>query len=173
MRREFPLPDLVWEPTAEFWAGAARGELRIPRCDSCGRLRWYPEPAVPALRRRAAHLGDDERRGHPLLLGRRDARLPSPVRRPRPRSCPRSSRSTRTPRCASRRAWSTASPARSTSRCRCEVVFRPIYVHRGRRRGDRTAVRRRRMTAHHDRRSGTGPRSSPSRPAGTSATWVA
>jgi uncharacterized OB-fold protein len=42
-RREFPLPDLSWEPTAEFWAGAARGELRIPRCDSCGRLRWYPE----------------------------------------------------------------------------------------------------------------------------------
>jgi uncharacterized protein len=43
-RREFPLPDLSWEPTAEFWAGAAREELRIPRCDSCGRLRWYPEP---------------------------------------------------------------------------------------------------------------------------------
>ena len=42
-RAEFPLPDLSWEPTAEFWAGAARGELRIPRCDSCGRLRWYPE----------------------------------------------------------------------------------------------------------------------------------
>ena len=44
-RQEFPLPDLSWEPTAEFWAGAAREELRIPRCDSCGRLRWYPEPA--------------------------------------------------------------------------------------------------------------------------------
>ena len=43
-RPEFPLPDLTWEPTAEFWAGAARQELRIPRCDSCGRLRWYPEP---------------------------------------------------------------------------------------------------------------------------------
>lgn len=42
-RREFPLPDLDWEPTAEFWAGAARSELRIPRCDGCGRLRWYPE----------------------------------------------------------------------------------------------------------------------------------
>lgn len=42
-RREFPLPDVSWEPTAEFWAGSARGELRIPRCDSCGRLRWYPE----------------------------------------------------------------------------------------------------------------------------------
>jgi uncharacterized OB-fold protein len=43
-RPEFPLPDLTWEPTAEFWAGASRGELRIPRCDGCGRLRWYPEP---------------------------------------------------------------------------------------------------------------------------------
>jgi hypothetical protein len=43
-RPEFPLPDLAWEPTAEFWAGAAREELRIPRCDTCGRLHWYPEP---------------------------------------------------------------------------------------------------------------------------------
>jgi uncharacterized OB-fold protein len=42
-RPEFPLPDLAWAPTAEFWAGAARDELRIPRCDACGRLRWYPE----------------------------------------------------------------------------------------------------------------------------------
>jgi uncharacterized OB-fold protein len=42
-RPEFPLPDLSWGPTAEFWAGAAREELRIPRCDSCARLRWYPE----------------------------------------------------------------------------------------------------------------------------------
>ncbi len=42
MRAEFPLPDVTWAPTAEFWAGAARGELRIPRCDSCGRLCWYP-----------------------------------------------------------------------------------------------------------------------------------
>ena len=42
-RPEFPLPDVTWAPTAEFWAGAARGELRIPRCDACARLRWYPE----------------------------------------------------------------------------------------------------------------------------------
>lgn len=42
MRTEFPLPDVTWEPTREYWAGAARGELRIPRCDSCGRLVWYP-----------------------------------------------------------------------------------------------------------------------------------
>jgi uncharacterized OB-fold protein len=38
----FPLPDVSWEPTAEFWAGAARGELRIPHCERCGRASWYP-----------------------------------------------------------------------------------------------------------------------------------
>ena len=43
MRPDFPLPDVTWEPTAEYWAGAARGELRLPRCTSCERFRWYPE----------------------------------------------------------------------------------------------------------------------------------
>jgi uncharacterized protein len=42
MRPDFPLPDVDWEPTREFWAGAAHEQLRIPRCDSCGRLCWYP-----------------------------------------------------------------------------------------------------------------------------------
>ena len=42
MRPDFPLPDVTWEPTREFWAGAANQELRIPACDSCGRLCWYP-----------------------------------------------------------------------------------------------------------------------------------
>jgi len=42
MRPDFPMPDPDWEPTREFWAGAARRELRIPRCNHCGRLRWYP-----------------------------------------------------------------------------------------------------------------------------------
>lgn len=42
VRREFPLPDTEWEPIREFWAGAAREELRIPKCDSCGRACWYP-----------------------------------------------------------------------------------------------------------------------------------
>lgn len=42
MRPEFPLPDTTWEPTAEFWAGAARHELRIPHCERCGRACWYP-----------------------------------------------------------------------------------------------------------------------------------
>jgi uncharacterized OB-fold protein len=44
MHADFPLPDVDWEPTREFWAGAARGVLRIPRCDSCARWMWYPEP---------------------------------------------------------------------------------------------------------------------------------
>ena len=44
MRSEFPLPDVHWEPARELWEGAARGELRMPRCDSCGRWVWYPQP---------------------------------------------------------------------------------------------------------------------------------
>jgi hypothetical protein len=43
-RAQFPLPDVTWPLTAEFWAGAARHELRIPVCDTCGRYRWYPTP---------------------------------------------------------------------------------------------------------------------------------
>jgi uncharacterized OB-fold protein len=39
---DFPLPDTDWEPTREFWAAAARGELAIPRCAACGRHSWYP-----------------------------------------------------------------------------------------------------------------------------------
>jgi uncharacterized protein len=46
-RADFPLPDLSDERTAEFFAGAARGELVIPRCASCGRLVWYPERRCP------------------------------------------------------------------------------------------------------------------------------
>ena len=42
MRSDFPLPDLTWEPTAPYWAGAAAGELRIPRCDRCHHFNWYP-----------------------------------------------------------------------------------------------------------------------------------
>jgi uncharacterized OB-fold protein len=44
MHGDFPLPDVDWAPTREFWAGAARGALRIPRCDACARWMWYPEP---------------------------------------------------------------------------------------------------------------------------------
>src|SRR5262249_48807912 len=41
-RDDFPLPDVDWPPTREFWAGAARDELVLPRCDACGRYVWYP-----------------------------------------------------------------------------------------------------------------------------------
>ncbi len=44
MHPEFPLPDVNWEPTREFWAGAARGQLLITRCEMCGHYVWYPEP---------------------------------------------------------------------------------------------------------------------------------
>lgn len=54
MHADFPLPDVTWEPTREFWAGAARGELLITRCDACGRYVWYPE--APCRHCGAAHL---------------------------------------------------------------------------------------------------------------------
>ena len=38
----FPIPDPAFEPTRPFFEGAARGELRIPRCSDCGRLQWTP-----------------------------------------------------------------------------------------------------------------------------------
>jgi uncharacterized OB-fold protein len=47
-RAEFPLPDVDDELTAGYFAGAAAGELRIPRCEACGRWCWYPEPGCPA-----------------------------------------------------------------------------------------------------------------------------
>jgi uncharacterized OB-fold protein len=47
-RADFPLPDLSDERTAEYFAGAARGELVLPRCDACGQLVWYPERRCPA-----------------------------------------------------------------------------------------------------------------------------
>jgi uncharacterized protein len=46
-RDDFPLPDLSDERTAEYFAGAARGELMLPRCDACDRLVWYPEEECP------------------------------------------------------------------------------------------------------------------------------
>lgn len=47
-RADFPLPDPDDELTAEFFAGAARRELVIPRCTACDAWVWYPEPACPA-----------------------------------------------------------------------------------------------------------------------------
>ncbi len=47
-RAEFPLPDVDDELTAGYFAGAARGELRVPRCTACARWCWYPEAMCPA-----------------------------------------------------------------------------------------------------------------------------
>jgi uncharacterized OB-fold protein len=41
-RADFPLPDTEDPLTAPFFAGAARGELVVTRCDDCGRYVWYP-----------------------------------------------------------------------------------------------------------------------------------
>ena len=46
-RSDFPLPDLTDERTAEYFAGAARGELMLPRCDACNQIVWYPEEECP------------------------------------------------------------------------------------------------------------------------------
>ncbi len=43
-----PLPDPTLEITRPFFEGAARRELRIPRCRACGVLVWYPRPRCPA-----------------------------------------------------------------------------------------------------------------------------
>ncbi|HEY5171864.1 MAG TPA: OB-fold domain-containing protein [Acidimicrobiia bacterium] len=46
-RDDFPLPDVEDPLTAPFFAGAARGELVITRCETCGRFVWYPQEACP------------------------------------------------------------------------------------------------------------------------------
>jgi uncharacterized OB-fold protein len=46
-RADFPLPDVDDPITAPFFAGAARGELVVPRCDECGAYVWYPRDACP------------------------------------------------------------------------------------------------------------------------------
>ncbi|MFM8237675.1 MAG: Zn-ribbon domain-containing OB-fold protein [Actinomycetota bacterium] len=47
-RATFPLPDVDDPLTAPYFAGAARGELVVPRCAACARFVWYPEPTCPA-----------------------------------------------------------------------------------------------------------------------------
>ena len=46
-REDFPLPDVLWEPTREYWQAAGREELRIPQCTGCQRWIWYPKPTCP------------------------------------------------------------------------------------------------------------------------------
>lgn len=40
-----PLADL---DTQVFWDGCQQGRLLLPRCQSCGELRWPPGPMCPA-----------------------------------------------------------------------------------------------------------------------------
>jgi len=47
LQRSLPLPQPSRD-NAEFYAAAARGELRFQRCTSCGRFRHYPRPACPS-----------------------------------------------------------------------------------------------------------------------------
>jgi len=42
-RDDFPLPDVDDPLTAPFFAGAARGQLVITRCDACDEYVWYPQ----------------------------------------------------------------------------------------------------------------------------------
>ena len=42
-----PLPDPELAITRPFFEGAARGELRVPRCRSCRRFIWYPRERCP------------------------------------------------------------------------------------------------------------------------------
>jgi uncharacterized OB-fold protein len=41
-RDDFPLPDVDDPLTAPYFAGAARGELLITRCETCDTYVWYP-----------------------------------------------------------------------------------------------------------------------------------
>jgi uncharacterized OB-fold protein len=41
------VPPLIDDESAPFWAGLAAGELRIQRCQDCGRRRLPPRPMCP------------------------------------------------------------------------------------------------------------------------------
>jgi len=38
-----PLP-IIGEPNREFWDGCKAGEIRLQRCEDCGRFRYPPSP---------------------------------------------------------------------------------------------------------------------------------
>jgi hypothetical protein len=41
------MDSMKWDVLAPYWEGLAKGELRFPRCSSCGRFQWYPAPLCP------------------------------------------------------------------------------------------------------------------------------
>ncbi len=76
MEAKWLLPDLEEETTAGFWEGAARGELVVQTCDSCGTWRMPPRPMCPQCRSTAVRWTPTSGRGriwsyvvpHPPLL---------------------------------------------------------------------------------------------------------
>jgi hypothetical protein len=46
-RDDFPLPEVDDPLTAPYFAGAARGELMITRCEACAEYVWYPGEQCP------------------------------------------------------------------------------------------------------------------------------
>lgn len=50
MQSSFLLPDVESDDAAEFWAGAARGELLVQACAGCGTWRFPPRPMCPHCR---------------------------------------------------------------------------------------------------------------------------
>jgi uncharacterized OB-fold protein len=76
METGFLLPDLREPTAAEFWAGAARGELLVQVCAVCGAWRMPPRPMCPVCRSTAVRWEPTSGRGsiwsfivtHPPLL---------------------------------------------------------------------------------------------------------
>jgi len=81
-RDDFPLPDAAEPLTAPFFAGAARGELVIPRCaasaTTCGIRRSRARATV--VRSRGLRCQGE----NAVHLGGRAPRVPARVRRPLP-----------------------------------------------------------------------------------------
>lgn len=47
MTPPWPPSTISTDDNPEFWAGAARGELLVPRCAACGNVSWPPRPFCP------------------------------------------------------------------------------------------------------------------------------
>ena len=111
----------------EFWAGAARGRAAHPPLRLVRAAALVPERKCRRLSGRRRSPGTThERRGHPVLVGRRDPRLPPPVRRPRAVRA-RARRARRGPGGAHPDPrWSTATPPTLDFDMPVQVVFRPL-----------------------------------------------
>src|SRR5438105_8741283 len=67
VRPEFRMLPEVTADSAAFWTGGERGELRIHRCRSCGRL-FHP-PAPTCFRCRSSDVGPDVVSGRATVAG--------------------------------------------------------------------------------------------------------